>query len=461
MRKFVLLLLVLLIGMLSTIIVMAQDDVGQMILDAHTECEVDLTGETITIYHFGDLSGVYAFITQPLLAAVEDGIAFYNANGGVCGAMLATTFEDTAGDLEATQAAYDRFTGEYDDMKLVLLYASGDSELLREQLAEDEIVSLISAGSVEGLYGEDGATPGWIYASNPLYVDQIGAFCDYIGANSEQYPDPVIGYISWPGAFGEAAFTSQSIAYCAEAGVGFVEEPQIFLPTDTDIVNQVLNLTDAGANILYTNTLASGPVLVTETVRALGLEGEVTIAGVNWVLDTSVGILSGQRAGDGMPATNGMLGSMPFLWWTEITEPAVQFVRAQAEMNERSLAAQNIAYILTWGSVNQIAELYIRAVNATGSLDAVTGNDLKNVLDNETYSVLLGLVEMDFRDGNRDAATNRIAMLGFMNATGDGMAMGRDDAMIVPTDSGDLFIPIVVPLTDFAETPDLRTDSME
>ena len=33
-----------------------------------TACEVDLTGETINIFHFGDLSGPYAFITQPIVS---------------------------------------------------------------------------------------------------------------------------------------------------------------------------------------------------------------------------------------------------------------------------------------------------------------------------------------------------------------------------------------------------------
>ena len=64
----------------------------------HTECEVDLTGETITIYHIGDLSGPYAPITQPLLAGITDVIAFYNEHGLACGATLEQMYEDTGSD---------------------------------------------------------------------------------------------------------------------------------------------------------------------------------------------------------------------------------------------------------------------------------------------------------------------------------------------------------------------------
>lgn len=458
MRKLALLLLVLLtLGMLSANVV-AQDtsELGQQVLDAHTDCEVDLTGETITLYHIGDLSGAFAFITQPIVAAIADGLAFYNANGGLCGATMATFNEDTGGSQEATQAAYDRFTADFADMKFLLLYASADAELLRDQLAEDEIVSAISAGSVVGLYGEDAQTPGWLYATNPLYADQLGSFCDYIGGN-EMYPDPKIGYISWPGPFGEAAFTPETIAYCAEQGVEILPEKQIFLPTDTDITNQVLNLVDAGANILYTNTLASGPVLVSETVRALGLEGEVQLAGVNWVMDTSVGLLSSQRAPeDGLPAVNGMLGSMPFYWWTERAQAGVAFVNEQATLNERSLSTQNIAYILTWGSVNLFVEAYIQTVNRVGSLDAVTGAELKATMDALDYDVLLGVINANWPEGIRATSANRIAQMAFLNVTGDGPATSRDDVMVVETPNGNIMVPIVIPLTDFAPAPDLR-----
>ena len=88
-----------------------------------TECEVDLTGETINIFLFGDLSGPYAFITQPVVSAVTDAVNYWNSHGGVCGAELAQIYEDTGGNLETTQSAYDRFTSEYaGDLDLLLLY---------------------------------------------------------------------------------------------------------------------------------------------------------------------------------------------------------------------------------------------------------------------------------------------------------------------------------------------------
>ena len=50
----------------------------------------DLTGETITIYHFGDLSGPYASITAPLIHGAEDAV-FYCLEGNSVPGMTATS----------------------------------------------------------------------------------------------------------------------------------------------------------------------------------------------------------------------------------------------------------------------------------------------------------------------------------------------------------------------------------
>ncbi len=459
MRKLILTLVILALLVSMAVFVQAQDMAMPDFIQ-HSDCEVDLTGETITIYHFGDISGAYAFITQPLLAGLADAIAYYNAHGGVCGAMLATDNRDTGGDPAQTQAHYDYYSSLDPKPSAVLLYASGDAELLRSQVEEDGIVSLISAGSVEGLYGEDGQTPGWIYATNPLYADQLGSFCEFVAADPMGVygEEPVIGYISWPGAFGQAAFTPETIAYCGEQGVTVLETPEIFLPTDTDISGQVLNLVDAGATILYTNTLASGPFLVAKTVVDLGLEEDVQLAGVNWALDTSVALLSRTALGsDGLPAVNGIVGSLPFRWWSETSEPGVAFVREQAAANERSLPTQNIAYLLGFSTVDLYTELYIQTVNRLGSLDAVDGAALKETLDGISYSPL-GLFTADWQGGElRAVPTNRMAMMMFLNATMDGPATSGDDALKIPNDDGTtIYVPILVPLTEFAPAPDLR-----
>jgi branched-chain amino acid transport system substrate-binding protein len=55
----------------------------------------NLEGETITFYHFGDLSGPLAGITGPLINGFNDAVAAVNANGGIRGATIELQFTDT------------------------------------------------------------------------------------------------------------------------------------------------------------------------------------------------------------------------------------------------------------------------------------------------------------------------------------------------------------------------------
>jgi ABC-type branched-subunit amino acid transport system substrate-binding protein len=455
MRKLVVFIsLLLLISILVP--VTAQDEMLPY-PSTHTECEHDLTGETITFYHFGDLSGTLAAITGPILLAYDDAMKYINENGILCGATVAYANEDTGGDRERTQAAYDRFTSEYDDLYLLGLYASDDAELLFDQVAEDEIPVLISAGSIPGLYGEDGQSPGWIYATNPLYVDQMGDFCEYVAENPETFPEPVMGYLGWPTAFGQAAFTPEATGYCEELGIDFIDTAELFAPSEPDIIVNVQNLVDAGANILYVNALGPlGPGKVAQAMADLGIEGEVTLAGVNWVMDISTGFTSQgpTRADSGLPVISGMYGSIPFMWWTERTHPGVAFITQQADLNERGPGVRGIAYMATWANIDLSVEIYIQTINRVGGMENLSGAAFKETLDNIQFQPMGGIFTADWRGGEiRDAYNNRIAVMQFLNATGDGVATSREDAFV--TESG-LLVPLVVPLTEFNETPDLR-----
>jgi ABC-type branched-subunit amino acid transport system substrate-binding protein len=435
----------------------AQEELPEFITAVRTPCEVDLTGEVFNFAHIGDLSGPYGPITQPVLAAYADATTYFNERGGICGATIALpdpTTVDTAGNPEQTQIIYDRVSAE--EPKMLVLYSSGDSELLREQVAEDEIPVMISAGSVAGLYGAEGTEPSWIFATNPLYVDQFGQFCEYAAENIES---PVIGYLSWQGAFGTAAYTPEAIAYCESLGVDVLDEPELFLPTDTDISGAVQNLVDQGANILYTNSLATGPVLIAATVTNLGLNDQVQIAGVNWALDSSVGLLGLQSiAPSGAPSVNGIIGSLPFAWWSETDNPGIQLVTEVADANERPATLRNIAYLLGFFSIDTYIEVMVQTANRTGGID-FTGADVYETLQSLNYnSMEISTLNFTNEAGEpiRDSEANRIAVLTYAGAEGGTILDGQAPLLVALPDGREIPIPVVVPLEEFRASPDLR-----
>ncbi len=469
MRSKMLLLCVLLILAVMAAPVAAQDDATLPDFIQHTECEVDLTGETIVIQHLGDVSGSYAPITQPLLAGFEDAIAYFNARGGICGATITSENRDTGGDPAQTQAGYDYFSGLDPKPHMLVLYSSTDAELLRPQLEEDEIPAVISAGSLEGLYGENGDEPGWIYATNPLYTDQFGFFCDFVAANPEEFPEPVIGYIGWgapSAAFGMAAFTNETQAYCEGVGVDVLDTAESFSPAATDVSTNVDNLYQAGANIIYVNALATGPLRVAEAIHFLGIQDEVKLASVNWGMDTSVALLARTSLGDnGLPVVNGMYGSLPFRWWTETDQPGIQLMIENADAAQRAPQVRGISYLLGWATVDQYIEMYAQTVNRVGSLDAVTGAEIRDTFENLVYSPL-GLLQLDFLAGEIRALTgNRIMQFAFANSTMDGIATSGDDALAVPLEDGTNFYPPVYlqryPAEGFGQAPDVRHAGMD
>ncbi|MFP4321840.1 MAG: ABC transporter substrate-binding protein [Anaerolineales bacterium] len=401
-----------------------------------TECEEDLSGQEITFYHFGDLSGPYAFITQPLIAGLGDAAQLLNDNGGLCGATVGQEFRDTGGNTDQTQAFWDEFSA-LDGAYAIFLYASADAELLRNQAADAEIPLLVAAGSELAFYGEDGQSPGYAYGIIPLYTDQLGAFCDYVSANWDEMGiegDPVIGHLSWEGAFGRSSDTEGARAYCEAAGVGYAGA-EYFLPGTPDISTQMQGLVDEGANIIYTTSLASGPAQVAGTASALGLNDSVILAGSNWALDTSVIGLGGE-------ATDGMMGSLPFLWWDEVQEPGVQIVlnywaqNRLAEDPEAAVQVRNIAYITSFGAVDLWAEAMIRSINEVG-FENMSGAALQETMTNLDYDAFLGMIRADFTDGARATQETRIASIQFIEGD-EGVTPS-----VVPVDDevfGDWFI---------------------
>src|SRR5262249_49165835 len=150
---------------------------------------VDLTGQTVTLYHILNPDDQVDTTPNSLRAGFADATEYFNAEGGICGATVAQVFPDKH---EDAGTIYSRFYRLDPKPLLVILYNSGDAEDLFYVLDTDKIPALnIHGGSIASAYGVTGNTLGWVFAANPLYVDQIGSMCNYIKANPDRFPNPV------------------------------------------------------------------------------------------------------------------------------------------------------------------------------------------------------------------------------------------------------------------------------
>jgi len=389
----------------------------------------DLTGETITIYHFGDLSGPYASITAPLIHGAEDAVKAINEAGGIYGATLAIEFADDAGNIDEAVAAYDRFTGNDPNAMVMITYGSGEAEALAERFAEDKIVNITAGLSSKAFYGEGS---GYTFGLGPIYPDQLGMMMKFLSENWTDYKPADAGdeiklaYISWPTAFGQGALTEESRAFLADLGVEVVVEETYDVSPTADTTTAILNAQAAGANVIWTNTLAFGPAAILNDLNALGLRDQFVVAGDNWTMDLATyAFLADPAYGVGL------MSPFPYLWWTDTDNTGVQYAQQLFDANERSAAEHNVGYMLLVAGVDMAAKAITHAIDTVG-YENLNGEAIHDALiDMSPFDTLDGVYKADFSNGSRSPHMSQIRMI-----------QGGPDAFIV--------------LQDWTETPDLR-----
>jgi branched-chain amino acid transport system substrate-binding protein len=392
--------------------------------------EPDLTGETITIYHFGDLSGPLAAITTPLVRGAEDMAKAINADGGIYGAMLDIQFADTAGKVDEAVAAYERFKSQDSNILMMITYGSGEVEALAARMAEDKIPSLSAGLSSKGFYEDS----GYVFGLGPIYPDQIAHVMTYLSENWATLKPASAGdeinlaVISWPTAFGQGALTDESRAFLEELGVNIVaEETYDPLPT-ADTTTAILTAQAAGANVIWTNTLAFGPAVLLNDLNSLGIRDEFIVAGPNWAMDLATyAFLADPAYGVGL------ISAFPYLWWTDVDNPGVQFAAEVFAENERTPAEQNVGYLLLIAGLDLAREAIKLAIDTVG-FENLTGEAVHDALIAlGAFEPLDGVLRVDYTDGSRSPHQSQIRQI-----------QGGPDKFIV--------------LQDWTETPDLRPE---
>jgi TolB protein len=422
----------------------------------HTTCAggVDLTGKTVSFYNVLNPDDQVDTVYAPLRAGYADATEYFNVHGGICGATIEQVFDETHwGDAASV---YSLFAALKPKPVVVTIYGSGDGVQLAPQLATDQIPALnIRGGSTASAYGEDGQTPGWVFATRPLYPDQVGAMCDYIVAHPERFPHPVLGFINFDDAWPRAA-TEEARPYCTSLGIGDAGV-SYFSGGDTYIQPHVQNLVDAGANILYTHSHENGPALVAKTLVDMGLKGKVTLAAVNTAMDPYVAFSSEANLdADGIPAIDGMLGSMPTRSLAETDNAGIRLITEQADLHQRPLTMRTDGYIMGWDTTDLLIEVYIQTGNRVG-FDHITGADIKETLENIVYAPLSGVERIDYRGGTRRAlAEDRIGEMNFLGQDGKTPASANNPPMLVQVGDQKHMVPMILPVSDFQAAPDLR-----
>lgn len=389
----------------------------------------NLEGETITFYHFGDLSGPLAGITAPLINGFQDAVKAINDAGGIRGAQIALQFTDTQSNVDEAVAAYERYTSEDPNILVMFTYGSGDGEALAGRFVEDQIPNLAAGLSAKAFYGVDS---GYTFGYAPIYPDQFGLFLDFITANWDAVKpasagaDIKVAYISWPTAYGQAAITPESEAYAEALGVAIVASELIDPSPTADATTAILNAQAAGANVIYTNSLAFGPASILNGLGALGLRDQFLVGANNWAMDLATYAFLSDPA-----LAAGLITPFPYLWWTDATNPGIQYAASVFAANGRQPTEQSVGYLLTVAGVDLAVKAIEQAIDTVG-FDNLSGKAVyEALLTFSDQEILGGVMRIDFSGDNRSPHQAQIRQI-----------QGGPDKFVV--------------LQDWTATPDLR-----
>ncbi|MBE2201987.1 MAG: ABC transporter substrate-binding protein [Anaerolinea sp.] len=371
----------------------------------------NLEGETIRFYHFGDLSGPLAGITAPLVNGFNDAVAALNEQGGIRGATVSVDFIDTGGVVDNAVGAYDRFTGvnNANNVMIMFTYGSGEAEALASRFAEDKIVNLAAGLSAVAFYGPDS---GYTFGYAPIYPDQFGLFMDWVVENWDDYKPATAGddiklaYISWPTAYGRGAMTDETMAYAESLGIEIVADEVIDVSPTADTTTAILNAQAAGANVIYTNSLAFGPASILNGLGALGLRDEFLVAGNNWAMDLATYAFISDGA-----LAEGFIAPFPYLWWSDADNAGIQYAAQVFAANNRQPQERAVGYLLTFGGVDLAVQAIELAIDTVG-FDNLTGEAVHHALAAlGEIEILNGVMRADFSDGVRAPQVSQIRQI--------------------------------------------------
>jgi len=361
-------------------------------------------GETITLYHLGDVTGPLAAITTPLVSGFDDGVKYLNKTGGIRGAQVLLEMSDTASQVDRAILGYNRFR---EKKPLVLqMYGSGETEALKARLAEDKIPVLTAGVSSKGSY-----PPGYVFAVVPIYTDQFGLFIDWLVLNWDKVKpakgqgldSPKIALVTWDSAFGRDVLTAETRAYAERKGVKIVGQ-ELFTPGAPDVTTQILAAKKAGANVIYTNTLAHGPAQILKDTVSLGVREEFLIAGCNWTLDLSM-------LGLAREAAEGFYGVFPNHWWDDADHPGVKIIQAEFAANNRKPAERAVGYLLAFSFVEAMKQYIEKTIDRVG-FEGLTGAAVyETIVATGELKAMQGVTALDYNKDRRAPSKARIVQV--------------------------------------------------
>jgi ABC-type branched-subunit amino acid transport system substrate-binding protein len=311
--------------------------------------------KVITLYAMGDYSGPYGGLTTPGLAATRDVMKYWEEKNLIPGAKYELKWADSGGVLSRAAGIFRRFKQSKPKPLLITIAQTGEAEALRPLFEEAKII-LFSWGASAKLTSP---VSKYVFANMASYPDQFAFFIDHVAKNwdyKKKGRNPKVGILTWDTGFGRGFESKATMDYAASKNVDIIK-PFQFAPTaPVDVSTQVLSLSKAGADWIYSSWLAPQAATTLKELARLGLAGKIGYAGACPAGDVFVKRLAGDNA-------EGFMSLHSFKTFDE--DPNARWVKLFKDSNRR---AEDMAYgypQMVSGTMT-VLEAYRRAIKKHG-----------------------------------------------------------------------------------------------
>lgn len=295
-----------------------------------------------------DLTGATSEVSIPYAEGIRDYVLVCNEQGGINGRRLELIDRDYGYNIDRARKVYRELVDE-EDVLVVMGWGTGDTEALREVVAEDEI-PFMSASYADSLTVVEHAPYNFVVGVT--YSDQMRIALRFIHDNwtlSSRAARVAFVYSETP--FGTSPIESGRES-ARELGLELVAEEVVSLST-VDATDRVLAMAEKEPDFMVVQESTSAASAIVQAVDRLELSCQIIL--LNWAADEKLIDLCGV-------ASEGVMGMMPFVPFSHEIH-GFDRMRRQAETRGHSSDRLSIRYVQGWLTMHVMAEGIRRCKN--------------------------------------------------------------------------------------------------
>ncbi|PWA11143.1 ABC transporter substrate-binding protein [Pueribacillus theae] len=319
-----------------------------------------------------DITGGTGDVGTPFAEGEEAYFKHLENTGGIEGVKIEHRGEDYAYDTQEAQRVYQAFR-DRDGVSAILGWGTGDTEALRQQVANDKL-PFLSASYSENLKNLEESPYNFLVAAS--YSDQGRAVLQWIKENHEG-DNPTVALLYNDTAFGRSPIEDIK-KHGEEIGVKIVDE-QVIDVQATEAQSQLLNMKKKNPDYAIIQQTWGATATILKDAKTLGIDTQ--FIGLNWAAGEGVIELVGDTA-------EGYMGILSHAFPYEDL-PGMEEIKEYLDSEGKTVDDIDQKFVQGWETSKILVEGIKKAAETTDG--EITGEDIRAGLETLTDFDLGGL----------------------------------------------------------------------